>query len=174
MPRSFQKNKGDACDAPPLRSIIYVQLLFIIDNAYIADTDAGSLLSPATPDGSVVVCCCNICRSSASNTSSLSARSTALRLSAVSQHPRSAHKYAPRPARLPVGSIATWPSGSRTSRVRPRFVSILRHAMHVRCGTCFGRGVCRCFAIPADAEPIIEPNIIYYTSYQPSAVRSKL
>lgn len=49
-------------------------------------------------------------------------------------------QIAPRPFRFPVGSICTRPSASRTRRVNARFASVRRHATHVRCGTCFGRG----------------------------------
>ncbi len=60
--------------------------------------------------------------------------------SAFSQQAACAQRYAPRPLRRPVGSGATWPSGVRTTRWSPRFVSCVRQATHIRCGTCFGRG----------------------------------
>src|SRR2546422_7029826 len=69
----------------------------------------------------------------------LSARPRRSFFSASSQHARDSWTYAPRPFFLPVGSSSTRPSGVRTMRTSPRFASVLRHAMHVRRGTCFGR-----------------------------------
>lgn len=57
------------------------------------------------------------------------------------QQAGSSHKYAPRPLRLPLGSIWTPASGVRTIRVRVRFAALSRQTTHIRCGMCFGCGL---------------------------------
>lgn len=104
----------------------------------------------------------NIARVSASSVT-FSARSSTFESAALCQHERRRHKYAPRPFFLPVGSTSTRPSGVRTSRTYVRFASCSRHATHIRCGTCFGRGPRFVFGV-SDADPalIVAPWVIRY------------
>ncbi len=61
-----------------------------------------------------------------------------------SQHSRWRHKYAPRPAFLPVASASTRFAAVRTIRTSSRLGRTVRQAMHVRCGICFAMPVFEC------------------------------
>src|SRR5437868_15460684 len=81
----------------------------------------------------------NAARSCGEMDSIFSARIRTPRVSADCQHSGESHKYAPRPERLPEGSMVTLPSGVLTMRTNCRLAFVWRHATQVRWGTCRGR-----------------------------------
>ncbi len=90
------------------------------------------------------------CATSSSLTRHLRACSSCLRAGgagsrATCQHCRSGQRYAPRPARFPLGSTSRARAGGgppadvRTTRINSRLGRFCRQAMHVRSGTCLRR-----------------------------------
>lgn len=70
-------------------------------------------------------------------TSHLRARPSFRGSNRTSQQRRSGHRYAPRPACLPLRSTSRLPAGVRTIRISSRLGRWRRQAMQVRSGICF-------------------------------------